>query len=365
MKKLSITILALALISQACKRDDAALSSLSSEIAVATVSNTSDPNSVIWAGHYTNGLSVFKGLEIQRGSDNVYTSTSPSANGSFFQQETDLLEETIWHVRKAPDDRRVEARGANGLTVTRGQTYYVGFKFKLGQIPTSGGGNYHTIFQWKAYGTPMLQNIPLDLTYSSGKIALDYRQPTTGYPTLRLFESAAVDTTTWYSVVIKIKTEDDLTGNTQIWWNGNQNPETLLTGGNSYDGKTFDGSSIEPKWGYYNGNTNDGHIRFSQLKIGATYESVRPLDPAQEVKVYRDCNYQKSVILAPGSYTTNNLQVLGMTNDNISSIKVPTGRSITLYQNDNFSGDSITFTNNRSCLTTDSWNDKASSLRVK
>ncbi|WP_256011731.1 polysaccharide lyase [Desertivirga xinjiangensis] len=137
--------------------------------------NETKVSSLLWCGAASGGTGVFKALEFQKISDMSYSGSSPSPNGSYLKSEADASEGTVWHVRKAPLDRRAEARGATGVNVAVGNTYYIGFRFKLGQVPTSGDGTYHVVFQWKAYGTPMTQNIPLDFIYRGGHMYLTYR----------------------------------------------------------------------------------------------------------------------------------------------------------------------------------------------
>lgn len=51
-----------------------------------------------------------------------------------------------------------------------------------------------------------------------------------------------------------------------------------------------------------------------------------------------------SPLLLPGTYTMAQLQALGVANDTISSVRVPSGWQVVLYQNDNFTGTSWTNT---------------------
>jgi hypothetical protein len=80
------------------------------------------------------------------------------------------------------------------------------------------------------------------------------------------------------------------------------------------------------------------------------------------VTVYDQCNFGgKYQSLAPGNYRTYQL---GVGNDKLSSIRIPAGLKVTLYEHDSYSGRSATFTSNSSCLPAD-WNDQASSLVVE
>lgn len=87
--------------------------------------------------------------------------------------------------------------------------------------------------------------------------------------------------------------------------------------------------------------------------------------PAGVATVYRDCNYAGSGVALPeGRYSLSQLQARGVRNDDLSSLRVNAGYQVTLYQDDNFSGPSLTKTADIACLVADGFNDKASSLVV-
>ena len=80
--------------------------------------------------------------------------------------------------------------------------------------------------------------------------------------------------------------------------------------------------------------------------------------------VFQNCQYGGwAKRLAVGSYTMAQLASLGVTNDNISSISVPPGLKVTLYEHSNFTGASQVITADTDCLGT-SMNDKTSSIIV-
>ena len=81
-----------------------------------------------------------------------------------------------------------------------------------------------------------------------------------------------------------------------------------------------------------------------------------------------------SDLLPPGDYTVAALAQLGVGNDQMSSLKVPTGCSVTLYSNDNFTGQSLVRTADDStlvdntcsgCNAGNNWNDAVSSIKVR
>jgi hypothetical protein len=101
-------------------------------------------------------------------------------------------------------------------------------------------------------------------------------------------------------------------------------------------------------------NWND---RISSMRISriSNYYNNNP------VVVYRDCNFKsESKSFGEGWYRDYEL---GVGNDKISSLKIPYGWTVTVYQDDKFQGASITYTGTVDCLPPD-WNDRISSMRV-
>lgn len=80
---------------------------------------------------------------------------------------------------------------------------------------------------------------------------------------------------------------------------------------------------------------------------------------------YKHCNYDGTAIsLAAGSYTQEQLNVKGILNNDLSSLKILSGYKVELFDNSNFTGDTIALTANSDCLVSSNWNDKASSIRI-
>lgn len=95
------------------------------------------------------------------------------------------------------------------------------------------------------------------------------------------------------------------------------------------------------------------------------YEYYQSVVTTLKATVYKDCSYAgTSASLAIGSYTAAQLAALGITNNSISSIKVPAGLKVTAYKDDNFTGVLQVITTNHSCLTDLNFNDDISSLKV-
>ncbi|HYG38933.1 MAG TPA: glycoside hydrolase family 76 protein [Cytophagales bacterium] len=112
-----------------------------------------------------------------------------------------------------------------------------------------------------------------------------------------------------------------------------------------------------PNWSVMPSGTIDLSTHLSGVHL---FESVASLN---KVHAYRDINYSGFYSqLAPGMYTLAQLQAKGITDNDITSLTIPSGYSVTVYENDNFSGASATYTSNQTWLA--SWNDRISSLRI-
>ncbi len=83
------------------------------------------------------------------------------------------------------------------------------------------------------------------------------------------------------------------------------------------------------------------------------------------VTLFIDCPLSgTSVGLSEGNYNVNNLAALGMPNDKVSSLRVAPGFKVEIFLEKDFSGRSLSFTRDDSCLTDNNFNDLLSSVRV-
>jgi hypothetical protein len=89
--------------------------------------------------------------------------------------------------------------------------------------------------------------------------------------------------------------------------------------------------------------------------------------PTDVATVYQHCSYGGYAIPLPvGTYTLANLLSRGMLKDNdISSLRVTSGYRVILYDGDNATGATLTKTADDDCLVNDSFNDRATSVRVE
>src|SRR5690349_17172420 len=122
---------------------------------------------LIWNGSAANGLGVFKNINIQNNAGDYVS--NPSPNGSYVKAVDDATYGTIWDFYKDDGDRRSEAHGASGFDPAIGSTYYIGWGFKL-----DNNINNNAMFQWKSYGSPMVQNFPLVIKMVNGSMQLHY-----------------------------------------------------------------------------------------------------------------------------------------------------------------------------------------------
>ncbi len=81
------------------------------------------------------------------------------------------------------------------------------------------------------------------------------------------------------------------------------------------------------------------------------------------VVLYEDDDYRgRSATLLPGTYS--NMQLAGISDKSLSSLTLPPGWRVILYENENFGGKSFTITASRSGFTFTGWNDRTSSIAV-
>ncbi len=232
-------------------------------LAVAMICGTANAT-LIWNGSATGGLGVFKNINIQDKNDNYVS--NPSPNGSVAQAINDPTYGTIWQFYKDNDDRRCEAHGANGVDPAIGSQYYIGWGFKITSTVDD-----NAIFQWKSYGSPMVQNFPLVMKMVGGNLQLHYFPPNSGDVVLW---SQSVSANSWHKVYLRIKVSDQTSGGSVSLWFDDAS-QTLSNGSTSYTGKTFDGSSVDPKWGIYGavGTSMSDYVR--HLRIGTALTDVQ------------------------------------------------------------------------------------------
>jgi hypothetical protein len=136
---------------------------------------------------------------------------------------------------------------------------------------------------------------------------------------------------------------------------------TLATG-NYYVSVTGTGSGAANTTGY----SNYGSLGTYTITGTITGGGSNP-NPTGIAIFYKDCNYTGSfaVGLNTGTYTIAQLAAKGITNKDISSIKITSGYEVVLYKNDNFAGSYAGYTADVACLVSSGWNDSTASLRIR
>ncbi len=82
-----------------------------------------------------------------------------------------------------------------------------------------------------------------------------------------------------------------------------------------------------------------------------------------KVTIYRDKDYRNGMQLGEGRYDTNRLSAWGF-HDAISSVRVPAGMTVTLYDHENWRGESLQLASSTPWIG-DAFNDRTSSLEVR
>ena len=139
---------------------------------------------------------------------------------------------------------------------------------------------------------------------------------------------------------------------------------------------------------YWNGNRNDWTYFYNYARYGGNDISKEKMNALvsfldgsypvivaddfmeQPATVFEDIEYGGCrVNLSEGEYTQRDLTALGIPNKAISSIKVKDGYSVTVFDEDNFRGNSATFTKNENnfVITRDqgNWNDRVVSMIIE
>jgi len=108
----------------------------------------------------------------------------------------------------------------------------------------------------------------------------------------------------------------------------------------------------------------------AKKKQGGEVTKQAAADPTgPKVTLFSDCKFAgKSLDAAVGDY--DSMQKIGFGNDVLSSMKIPAGLKVQVFEHNNFKGDNTVFTSDVSCLVdvkiskARNWNDRVSSLKI-
>ncbi|MRG44069.1 hypothetical protein GFS24_03040 [Chitinophaga sp. SYP-B3965] len=308
-----------------------------------------------------NLLSTLWDGDAALGASNVWKTVNYEGSGTI-TVETDPAYGAVWKFYKPAGSHRTEGHGAENYQALDGDDIYIGWRSKL-VMPMDLRTN--ALFQWKAYGSgqPMTQNYPIVLkTTETGILELWHFAP--GKIGTALW-SAPLTVNIWNSMVMRIKvSRDGAVGFIEFWYNGIK--QTLVNGTQRYPARTLDADYCDPKFGAYGGDAGTVTNYVHALKIGSAYADVAPVE-ALKAQLFKNCSYGGwAASFEIGDYTAVDIAAKGGINNDASSIKIPAGLKVTLYDGDNFTGSSLVLTGsvNVSCLSSNSFNDKTSSLKV-
>ncbi|WP_212003026.1 heparin lyase I family protein [Chitinophaga sp. HK235] len=297
------------------------------------------------------------------GASNVWKVLNIEGTGTI-SVDTDPVYGQVWKFYKPAGSHRTEGHGAKNYQAAEGDDIYIGWRSKL-DIPAT--QNTNAVFQWKAYGStlPMTQNYPIVVsTSSSGTLHLMHYAP--GKIGTEVWVTP-LSRNTWNTMVLHLKVSRDASiGFIEFWYNGVK--QTLVNGTQRYPARTLDADYCDPKFGVYGGDPSDITNYVHAIKIASTYADAAPTGGGSNLlaTMYQNCSYTGwSATFGIGSYTTADITAKGGIDNDASSLKIPAGLKVTLYDGDNFTGDSLVLTADGSCLKNNSFNDKVSSMKVE
>ena len=110
--------------------------------------------------------------------------------------------------------------------------------------------------------------------------------------------------------------------------------------------------------------TANGSPQFSFAYNDCTQKLPPPAAPANKVTLFEHCDFVgRSVQLGPGRYPFSAFMATGFPNDGLSSLRIPPGFTVTLFQDD-IGSRSITLTADERCLVNRNFNDLTSALII-
>jgi hypothetical protein len=227
---------------------------------------------VLWEADPAKGIGVFGGFHMELDDLKTFFHTNPDPTGSSITAVPDGPYPSVWRFLKMAGDARNEAFAWTGnKSPTIGQTYYLGWRFKVDNTI-----NEQSLFQWKSFSPdathPMIQNHPFMMKFFNGELHFTYYKP--GDISQNLW-SLVVPANQWNRVVVGIHVDDaEFGGWLQLWWNGV--PQNLAGGGAQFPCRTFDSRGVMPKWGVYGANKTTMSLSIHALKMGTTFEAVDP-----------------------------------------------------------------------------------------
>jgi len=110
-------------------------------------------------------------------------------------------------------------------------------------------------------------------------------------------------------------------------------------------------------------NNRIGSITIEETYANNNNNNQYPANAYERVLIYTDANYKgQSVSLLPGTYNT--MGQINFPDNALSSLTVPFGYRVVIYEFENFAGKSYTITASKPGFIISGWNDKTSSIAV-
>jgi len=260
----------------------------------------------------------------------------------------------------------------------RGNDRYFGWAFRLPSTWQFTNGKYIISQLGVSYSGLSCSGEPLSKSFLQGttlKIEI-----TTGAPC----SSSAVSYTVfsgvtagvWHRNVYRYKLASDSTGIVEYWYDGvkrwTRNGANITSTSNQL---RWSIGLYCPEW-YQKSSIPDGgqttrEVVVDHARVATSYSEAEPANwdtGTTGVTFYSSVNYGGTAgqVLAKGTYTLSQLAAKGIANDSASSVKIPSGWTVTIYQNDNFGGTSWVRTSDTPDFTSISGlNDAMSSCRIE
>ena len=163
-------------------------------------------------------------------------------------------------------------------------------------------------------------------------------------------------------------------------WDQRFNTDLFYNAGGGFKGNNFKDGGANAPWAWNDGNDGivqggematdpaklvdiyfDGVGNFSHYYTNNKYSN----STGGVVTLYQHCDYKGyAVSLKEGQYSLSQLQSLGISNDDISSLQIDNGYRVTLYEHSGFTGRTVTKSGSDNCLSNEGFNDETSSISV-
>ncbi|UOB17903.1 hypothetical protein [Abyssalbus ytuae] len=189
---------------------------------------------------------------------------------------------------------------------------------------------------------------------SNAQIPSDNYDNYVEYKLVNIFETGGLwdqrfNTNLFFDTNGGFKGNDFKTGGANAPWAWNDGDDGIVQGGEM---ATNPAKLID--------NYFDGLGNFSHFYLDNKYNS----QAGGVVTFYQHCDFKGYAVALPaGNYTIGQLEAYGIKNDDLSSVRIEDGYRVTIYEHNNFEGNSLILTSNTTCFG-NNLNDKTSSVKI-